>query len=317
MDADDWLERYALELLYYTAKRYNAQIIAYGLWPSKEPGRSGRWVFRCTPDRDVLYCGNGMEALFYEHGSRPFVINKFFHIEFLRKNELFFEESLDIGEDQFFQFVAFRHASTICFIRERLYHYEMGRSDSAMNRCKKQRNLQEKNFYLLQKIMKWKDEQRDSQCDKGYVWWILSDYAWAVNQKNPQVMSERRKQIFTIQMWLKGLSAEEHIEGLPDGFQEIFRRFIDYIGEPETGVYLQLPYEEFDACMTGETTGLCEPVILPSSKRVWSRRIYEIAVFHEVGHLVMEILIWIAKKYRKLCAGKTIWQNRNDIKFPS
>ena len=303
VDADDWLERHALELLYNVAERYSTQIIVYGLWPSKEPGRDGRWVFRCTPSRDVLYRGHSMEALFFERGSR-FAINKFYHTEFLRKNGIFFDESLDVGEDQLLQFEAFGLAETVCFIKERLYHYETGRPDSAMKRCEKQKNLQEKNFLLLHKIIEFRKEQEENLCDKGYVWWILIDYAWAVNQKDPLVTAVRKEQIFTIQAWLKELSAEEHIGELPEDFQKICRRFLNYCSEPETGTYLRLPYEEFDTCMMRETGGLCEPVILPQKRHAWSRRVYEIAVFHEGSHLVMEVLVWLAKKYRKFCAGK-------------
>ena len=304
VDADDWLERHALERLYIMAERYGAQIIAYGLWPSKEPGRNGRWVFRCTPRRDVLYCGHGVEALFYEQGSRPFVINKFYQAEFLRKNSLFFEESLDIGEDQFFQFTTFGRAETICFLKERLYHYEIGRSDSAMSQCEREQNLQEKNFCLLQAIMEWRKKQKKSQCDEGYAWWILQDYAWVVNQKDPQVTAKRKEQICAIQAWLNELSPDGYVKKLPKDFQQICSRFLDYSGEAEIGIYLWLSYKEFDACVMRETDGLCQPVILPPKGSIWSRRVYEIVVFHEGSHLIMEVLVWLAKKYRDFFAGK-------------
>lgn len=306
VDADDWLDWHALELLYNTAEQHGAEITAYGLWPSREPGREGRWIFRCTPSRDVLYCGHGMEALFFECGSRPFATNKFYNMGFLRKNGLFFEESLDIGEDQFFQFMAFQLAETICFIGDRLYHYETGRPGSAMSRCEQQKNLQEKNFLLLQKIMAWKKKQKNNQCDKGYVWWILLDYAWIVNQKKQQMTLERKKQIFSIQEWLEELSAEKYVRDLPGDFQQICRRFLDYVGESQTGIYLRLPYEEFYACMIRETDGLCSPLILPQKKHAWERRIYEIVVFHEYSHLVMEVLVRLAKKYRDFRTGKNI-----------
>lgn len=304
VDADDWIEQHTLEFLYDTASKHSAQITVYGLWPSREPGRDGRWVFRYTPNRNVIYRDHGMEALFYEIGSRPCAANKFYNRDFLLDNGLSFKESLDIGEDQFLQFEAFEQAETICFIKERLYHYEIGRPASAMNRCKKQQNLQEKNFHLLQRILS--DKQVQDRYEKGYVWWILLDYGWIVNQKDVRVNERRKAQILSIQAELKKLSAEKYIEDLPKDFQQICQRFLDYRGEKQIGSYLYLPYGEFDDCMRKETIGLCEPLMLPRKNCRYIRRIYEMMIFHEVSHLIMEILVRFARQYRKIRAGKNL-----------
>ena len=112
---DDWIERYALKQLYNTAERYQAQIVAYGIWPTVEPSSDKEVSLTCTPTRNVIYRGNGIKALFYEHGSRPYIGNKFYNREFLNQYKICFDESVQIGEDQLLQFEAFGTAKKHMF----------------------------------------------------------------------------------------------------------------------------------------------------------------------------------------------------------
>ncbi|MDE7252207.1 MAG: hypothetical protein K2O32_04615, partial [Acetatifactor sp.] len=179
--------------LYSVAERYEAQIIAYGIWPTIEPKGDKRGMFNYSPNRNVLYHNNGMRALFYEHGSRPYIGNKFYNRKFLMDNGILFHEDIDIGEDQLLQFEAFDRAETICFIKDKLYHYDIKRNSSAMNTCEQQQTIEEKNFRLLQIIMDQKEKRHNGQYDKEYTSWILQYYGGIVNQ-GVQSITEYRKE---------------------------------------------------------------------------------------------------------------------------
>lgn len=282
VDADDWIEPYALRLLYTTAEQHKAQLLAYGIWPAKEPGKDKRGIFSYSPKRDVCYHGNGMKALFYEHGSRPYIGNKFYNRRFLKKHNIWFDEALAIGEDQFLQFEAFDKAETICFIREKLYHYEIGRNNSAMNACEKQKKAAEKNLPLIQRIMKQKKRYGD-RYDADYTAWLLQDYGWYLYQEAPYVL--------TVQKYLKELSAWEHVTDLPKEYQELCKRFLSYMPSETEMHEIMLPYKKFDAYMRMQVAGLYDEIKTERGIRKKLRRIYEAMVFHEARHLAMRVLM--------------------------
>lgn len=283
VDADDWIEPYALRVLYATAVQYDAQILAYGIWPAKEPAKHKRGIFSYSTKRNVSYHGNGMKALFYEHGSRPYIGNKFYNRRFLREHTIWFDESLAIGEDQFLQFEAFDKAERICFIREKLYHYEIGRDDSAMNACEKQKEAAGKNLLLLQRVMDAKKKRYGTEYDKDYTAWVLQDYGWYLYQEAPYVI--------VVQKYLKELSAREHIADLPEEYQTLCERFLSYMPS-QTGIHeITLPYKKFDTYMAAEVAGLCDEIKTEHGIRKGFRRIYEAVVFHEARHLAMRGLM--------------------------
>lgn len=82
--------------------------------------------------RNIIYNKFKPSALFDEVGSRPFVWNCAYKVDFLRENEFKFNENIVLGEDQLFQFTAFPKASKIQFISNKLYHYNYLKYDSAI-----------------------------------------------------------------------------------------------------------------------------------------------------------------------------------------
>lgn len=298
VDADDWVERYALKLLYTTAERYNAQIIAYGIWPTVEPKSDKRSIFDCTPVRNVLYRNNGMMALFYEHGSRPYIGNKFYNRKFLEKNHVLFNESIDIGEDLLLQFEVFGKAEKICFIKDKLYHYDIKRNDSAMNVCKKQNETEKKNLQLLNIIMQQKRERYQDRYDKEYIAWILQEYKWLVNQKTQLISESRRKEILTIQSFLKEMSAEQYVCDLPVEYQYIYERFQTYQGSESAFEYIRMPYWEYDAYMVKQSLGLYRKISMPKGYLGKLQRVYELFAFHELQHWAITIPIRIVQRLK-------------------
>ncbi|MFG6367360.1 MAG: glycosyltransferase [Lachnospiraceae bacterium] len=310
VDADDWIERHALQLLYAIAEQNAAQITVYGIWPVAEPDSSQRGIFDCTPVRNVLYHNSGMKALFYEHGSRPYIGNKFYNREFLIQNCFLFDESIDIGEDHLLQFQVFGKAETICFIKEKLYHYDMKRSNSATNACQQQK-AEEKNFHLLEIIMQHKNENYKGMYNQEYTAWILQDYAWLVNQKEVVYSQSRKNKILSVQKFFKELSAEQYISELPIEYQYLYERFMSM----RFGRYIRIPYWEYDTYMTEQATKFCQMLQVPKGLIDRLRRVHEMIVFHEIRHWAVIIPVRIVQHYKLYrCRKRLIWKRINSTK---
>ncbi len=305
VDADDWIERYALKQLYNTAERYQAQIVAYGIWPTVEPSSDKRSIFDCTPTRNVIYRGNGIKALFYEHGSRPYIGNKFYNREFLNQHKICFDESVQIGEDQLLQFEAFGAAKNVCFVKEKLYHYDIKRSNSAMNQCEQQQKAEESNFQLLQIIMDKKREKYKSEYNKEYTLWILQDYGGLVNQKQQRISDSRKNKILAIQGYLVEIGAENYISDLPREYKYLCKRFLAYQGSQNADNYMRLPYREYNAYLAKQTLGLYQEILTSENHLNILRRLYEMIVFHEIRHWVITIPIRMVQRYKINKARKT------------
>lgn len=317
VDADDWIERHALHLLYTMAEQSVAQITVYGIWPVAEPDGSKRGIFDCTPIRNVLYHNNGMKALFYEHGSRPYIGNKFYNREFLVQNKFWFDETIDIGEDHLLQFQVFGKAENICFVREKLYHYDMKRSNSAMNACQQQAT-EEKNFHLLEMIMQHKNDNYKGLYDREYFAWILQDYGWLINQREAVYSESRKNKILRIQEFFRELSAEQYISALPIEYQQLYERFMLWQDSVQFYGSIRMPYWEYDSYMTEQTVGLYQKIPAAKGLAVKLRRVYEMIVFHEIRHWVVIIPVRIVQHYKLYRARKRrIWNKQNGIKSPS
>lgn len=290
VDADDWIEKYALEILYETAERYRAQIIAYGIWPTIEPKGDKRGMFNYSPNKNVIY-HEGMKALFYEHGSKPYIGNKFYNKKFLEYNGIVFDETMDIGEDQLLQFEAFDKAESICFIKDKLYHYDIGREASAMNTCEQRERIEDKNFRLLQIIMEQKKRKYQEEYDKEYVLWILQCYGWLVNQNALPLTENRRNMIQIVQEYLSEMSAENYIGDLPMEYQSICRRFLDYNISEKGYEAIGMPYKAYEKYMEMQALGWYEEITVTKGNKDKFRRMYEALVFHEFRHLVTKALV--------------------------
>lgn len=291
VDADDWIERYALQTLYRVAKNNDAQIIAYGIWPTIEPKGDKRGMFQYSPDRNVVYHGNGMMALFYEHGSKPYIGNKFYSRSFLTEHNLLFHEDLDIGEDQLLQFEAFGQAKTICFVKDKLYHYDIKRNNSAMNTCEQQQIIEDKNFKLLQRIMSHKRERYANCCNKEYILWILQYYGEIVNRSVESIAENRRNEILAIQGYLREMSAEKYISDLPKEYQCICERFLNYPASKTDYDRINLPYKAYEAYLTEQSEGFCEKMPVTGGFFEIVKRVHEAIVFHEFRHLATKALV--------------------------
>ena len=293
VDADDWIEKYAMETLYQIAEENQAQIIAYGMWPNVEPKGAKRGMFGCFPKENVKFVGHSMEALFYEHGSRPYIGNKFYNREFLLQNNLFFDENLTIGEDQLFQFDAFFRADVVCFVKEKLYHYDISRNNSTMNSCEKDGNIMQANLFLLQKVLGWKEKMLKWEYDVDFIWWILHDYSgWVtalVEGEKQQVAKELLNE-------LEKLKVEEKISELPSVYGEMYQMISMYANNKLYNRKIQYDSHMADNYMLGRTENIKSKLLVKFHP---FRRIHEIISFHEVRHFLTRIWLKMGTDYFK------------------
>ena len=290
VDADDWVERYTFSSLVEIADCYSADLVAFGLWPTLEPLGKKRAVFGLTPKENVLFDGGGMKALFYQHGSRPYIGNKFYRREFVENNQLLFDKELAIGEDQAFQFEAFYKATRICFLKEKFYHYDISRNTSAMNSHEADNKLIEKNLLLLNKIMKIRKDHHIVDYDEDFVWWILHEYGNIYANMDSQV---RRSSAEVVLKELTEFQIEKILPNLPEVYGKIYQVILAYSkgeSEVENPVYGSRLIDDF---MLQKTQSI--KTIIPVKKSL-IRRCHEILAFHELRHFVVRVMLKIGMK---------------------
>lgn len=171
VDSDDYIDLHTCQTLIEAARRDSADIVVFG--GSTFP--SVAWIDRCLSTRDVTYRGEPFRALLDEGGSYPLMCNKFYRRSFLEANELRFNTSLVLGEDNAFQFLCFPHANNVTFISDALYHYRCAREGSAMtSHYADLAGKVEKHFQIVEFVAtEWKKRGFISAYKARFVDWML------------------------------------------------------------------------------------------------------------------------------------------------
>lgn len=286
VDADDWIERYTLKCLYHVAEKYCADIVCFGMYPTQEPSLEQRCMFGYFTKRNVIFRNAGcMKALFYEHGSRPYIGNKIYSRRFLKNNRLKFSEFLSIGEDQLFQFEAFYKAKCVCYLREKFYHYEIGRRDSAMSLCSQTRSIEHQNILLLSEIIRHKNSVVKEDFDMDYLWFVLQDYGIA-EIANP--ISERRALILS---FLETIEVAGLIEQLPRMYAIVLNLLYETYDVDSKDIRDLLPSKQVDEYR--------RRIIERYANRIWEphfiRRMHEAITFSEIRHIYTRMKNWIVR----------------------
>ena len=128
VDADDVVERTMLSTIKQYLETDDPDILVFG----GDSFPTVPWIDLKLSPRRIVYTGNGVHALVWENGSRPFACNKVYKSDLIFKENARFNEALSLGEDQAFAFYLFPIAQKISFIPNKLYHYRQGRAGSAM-----------------------------------------------------------------------------------------------------------------------------------------------------------------------------------------
>lgn len=135
VDADDCTDMWMYYSLVEYAENESADIIVFGGTPFPDEEKAPSWIWDKLSPRFILYDEKnaGIEALFHEKSSRPFIWLHFIKRSIIEQApKLRMNESMDLGEDQLFQFMYFPRAKKIIFWDKRFYFYRWFNEGSLM-----------------------------------------------------------------------------------------------------------------------------------------------------------------------------------------
>ena len=178
VDADDFVEDNIYTYLVDVAETNQADLVAFGGWPYPNNNTTPEWISRKMASNNAIYEGQSevIKALFSEENSRPFLWLHFIRRKlFEMPTQIRFNEEMDLGEDQAFQFEYFPRAKKVVFTDKRLYTYRWSQEGSLMWTYNNKRLTKfEKHILLVETVFKNWNKSGYSDIE-GY----LPD--WAIN----------------------------------------------------------------------------------------------------------------------------------------
>ena len=135
LDSDDRFTPDAAEVIVQTFANEQPDVVTFGAhcYPREA---AYPWLTQHLSPRDVMYEPFHPDLLFKEM-SRPFAWRTAVRTDFLRDNNLYFDESVAFGEDQIFHFALYSRAHKTVLISNKLYEYRVAREGSLMDRVVK------------------------------------------------------------------------------------------------------------------------------------------------------------------------------------
>lgn len=135
LDSDDRFTPDAAEVIVRTFANEEPDVVTFGAhcYPREAVYP---WLTQHLSPRDVVYEPFHPDLLFKEM-SRPFAWRTAVRTDFLRDNNLYFDESVAFGEDQIFHFALYPRAHKTVLISNKLYEYRVAREGSLMDRVVK------------------------------------------------------------------------------------------------------------------------------------------------------------------------------------
>lgn len=135
LDSDDRFTPDAAEAIVRTFANEQPDVVTFGAhcYPREA---AYPWLTQHLSPRDVVYEPFHPDLLFKEM-SRPFAWRTAVRTDFLRDNNLYFDESVAFGEDQIFHFALYPRAHKTVLISNKLYEYRVVREGSLMDRVVK------------------------------------------------------------------------------------------------------------------------------------------------------------------------------------
>lgn len=185
VDSDDFLQWNAYEILTLVAEENDLDMIIFGgnTYPY---GEGDNWIKEIQNTKYKLYknCSAGT-VIFQEKASRPFLWLHFIKRELFEKpNKIRFDEEMEIGEDQLFQFCYVPRAKSVMVIEDKLYNYRIWRNGSLMQ-LYKNRKIQkvESHLTLVEKIVEyWNKEHYLEVEEDNFITWAVNFLYFSMNE---------------------------------------------------------------------------------------------------------------------------------------
>jgi len=181
VDSDDEIEQTAYEFLVWKAETTNADIVIFGgtCIPQNDVPN---WISQPMTSLDHVYDEPSTikYALFHEPASRPFL-----WLHFIKRSlfesapQLRMDESMDLGEDQYFQYCYFPRASKVIFSSEHFYKYYWNNEGSTMWKNNQLRITKfKKHIALTEATLQYWTENNISDPLNELVSWMVDLLYW-------------------------------------------------------------------------------------------------------------------------------------------
>ncbi len=194
VDADDFLEYNAYEILVNKLEQDDSwDLIIFG---GNVVGEANDYF---TSILTTSYCerrNNRQDVIFKEKAAKPFLWLHLIKKSILTNpTPLYFDESMDLGEDQIFQFQYVPRAKNILVIEDKLYNYRISKNASLMQLYNHRRITKTKmHFEIVKKVVEnWKESGLyDSYKDELWTWavsliyWTIIDFPAEFKKKYAQ-----------------------------------------------------------------------------------------------------------------------------------
>lgn len=131
IDSDDYLEKNACAVLDECIANEAPDVITFGA-NCVPGGYPNSWLERCFSPQDAVYNGFTPELLFRDD-SKPYAWRTLFRRSFLEDNDIRFNESLKLGEDQLLHFEIYPLSRKTVLLSNKLYNYRVMRAGSQMD----------------------------------------------------------------------------------------------------------------------------------------------------------------------------------------
>ena len=200
VDSDDSLVVDAYKNLVYIAETSDADIVVFGgkAMPNKDVPE---WIQRRLDSTNAQYVGRDavQTALFHEPSSRPFLWLHFIKRELIENNHLRMDESLDLGEDQVFQFNYFVKAHKVIFTKGKYYTYYWNNNGSLMGKYNLMPSVKiEKHFAIIEKVLsEWCNANREDPFG-DLVSWVVDFVYWDIKRFPKYKQIELSKRVFGV-----------------------------------------------------------------------------------------------------------------------
>ena len=181
VDSDDFMQWNSYEILVNVAEKNQLDLIIFG---GNAVGEAPEWIQKKLNTKYKYYeKGTAGKVVFEEESARPFLWLHFIKRELIEKGDkLRFNETMEMGEDQLFQFEYVPRAESVMVLEDKLYNYRIGRNCSLMQLYEKQRMKKfDSHILLISKVIEsWKDRGLLWENEDQLITWIVNLTYWAL-----------------------------------------------------------------------------------------------------------------------------------------
>lgn len=181
VDSDDFIQWNSYEILVSVAEKFHLDLIIFG---GNAIGEAPKWIQNKLNTRYKYYeKGTAKKVVFEEESARPFLWLHFIRRDIIeRGDKLRFNETMEMGEDQLFQFEYVPRAESVMVLEDKLYNYRIGRNCSLMQLYEKQKMKKFDSHILLisNVIESWKKRGLFYENEDRLITWMVNLTYWSL-----------------------------------------------------------------------------------------------------------------------------------------